>query len=96
MLVVIAGIRPFPPLSWLVELNAFLKGAWVTTPAHEPPFGHAEELRLAVFCKKTGIPGPGGHGASEGQKGLQGVSPQVRLIDFARANHASPLEPSTP
>jgi len=90
VLVVAAGIKPFPPLSWLVDLNGYLKGAWVTSPAHEPPFGHAEELKLAVFCKKTGIPAAQAEALLK-QKGLQGVSLQTPLIDIARANHTTPM-----
>ncbi len=90
VLVVIAGIRPFPPFSWLVDFNEFLKTSWVTSPAHEPPFGHAEELKLAVFCKKTGIPAPQAEALLK-QKGLQGVSLQTPLIDIARLNQTKPM-----
>ncbi len=90
VLVVIAGIRPFPPLSWLVDLNTYLKSSWVVTPAYEPPFGHAEELTLGVFCKKMRIPA---QPAAEllRQKGWQGVSLQARVVDIARLNRTAPM-----
>ncbi|MCF8032443.1 MAG: DUF4405 domain-containing protein [Desulfarculaceae bacterium] len=91
VLVVAAGIKPFPPLSWITELNAFLKDSWVTSPSHEPPFGHAEELKLTVFCKKMGIPLSAATNLLS-SRGLQGVSPQARLLDMARANRISPME----
>ncbi|MBU4567134.1 MAG: DUF4405 domain-containing protein [Desulfarculus sp.] len=90
VLVVAAGIRPFPPLSWLVDLNTYLKNYWVSTPAHEPPFGHAEELTLQVFCKKVGIPAAPAMALLK-QKGWQGVSPQARVIDIARLNRTAPM-----
>lgn len=90
VLVVAAGIRPFPPLSWLVDLNTYLKNSWVSTPAHEPPFGHAEELTLQVFCKKVGIPAAPAMALLK-QKGWQGVSPQARVIDIARLNRTAPM-----
>lgn len=90
-LVVAAGIKPFPPLSWITDLNAFLKDSWVTSPAYEPPFGHAEELRLSVFCKKVGLPAPAAVELLKA-KGMQGVSLQARVLDIARANRVSPME----
>ncbi|MCB2194053.1 MAG: DUF4405 domain-containing protein [Deltaproteobacteria bacterium] len=90
VLVVAAGIKPFPPLSWLVDLNAFLKAAWVTSPAHEPPFGHAEELTLKVFCKKMRIP-PATAVELLKQKGWQGIDLQSPVLDIARLNHTAPV-----
>ena len=90
ILVVAAGIRPFPPLSWLVDLSGNLKDAWVSSPAQEPPFGHAEELKLSVLCKKVGIPlTPAVQLLQE--KGFNGVDPQSRVIDIARLNRTSPM-----
>ena len=89
VLVVAAGIHPFPPLSWLVDLNTALKNSWVTTPAHEPPFGHAEELKLGVFCKKMRIPVDKAVELLT-QKGLKGVSLQAPVIDIARLNQTAP------
>ena len=89
LVVVIAGIKPFPPLSWLVDFNGYLKGIWVTTPAHEPPFGHAEELTLRVFFKKVGLPADRALALLK-EKGFKGVSPQATVIDIARLNQTSP------
>ncbi|MBU4278321.1 MAG: DUF4405 domain-containing protein [Proteobacteria bacterium] len=90
VLVVMAGIRPFPPLSWLVDLNVYLKNSWVSSPAHEPPFGHAEELKLTVFCNKMRIPTSQAVELLK-QKGWQGVDPQAPVIDIARLNRTAPM-----
>ena len=90
VLVVAAGIQPFPPFSWLVDLSAHLKNSWVTTPAHEPPFGHAEELKLTVFCKKMRIPADKAVELLT-KKGFKGVSLQAPVIDIARLNQTAPV-----
>ncbi|MCF8066298.1 MAG: DUF4405 domain-containing protein, partial [Desulfarculaceae bacterium] len=90
VVVVAAGIHPFPPFSWLVDLNTALKNSWVTSPAHEPPFGHAEELKLSVFCKKMRIPVDKAV-ALLTQKGFKGVSLQAPVIEIARRNQTSPV-----
>jgi hypothetical protein len=91
ILVVLAGIKPFPPLSWLLDLNGYLKASWVQSPAHEPPFGHAEELKLVVFCKKVGIP-PAEALALLKAKGMQGAAKDSTVLEIARRNRISPME----
>ena len=41
------SIGNVPPVSWVFDLNAAVKDAWVSSPELEPPFGHAEEVSLA-------------------------------------------------
>jgi hypothetical protein len=53
--IVVSSIRPFPPLSYLLDFNEWLKSTWVTEDNYEPPFGHAELMSLRVFCKKMDI-----------------------------------------
>lgn len=53
--IVVSSIWPFPPLSYLLDFNAWLKSTWVTEDAYEPPFGHAELMSLGVFCRKMDI-----------------------------------------
>ena len=48
----IAGV---PPLRYVFDLNDYVKEAWVKTPNHIPPFGHAELLSLAEFTRKMRI-----------------------------------------
>ncbi|KMY68527.1 hypothetical protein AAU61_02405 [Desulfocarbo indianensis] len=91
LLVVAAGVKPFPPLSWLLDFNAYLKAVWVQDPAYEPPFGHAEELKLSVFAKKVGIPLPQALAVLEA-KGVQDARPEATVLDIARRNQLSPME----
>jgi len=53
--IVVSSIWPFPPLSYLLDFNEWLKSTWVTEDAYEPPFGHAELMSLKVFCRKMDI-----------------------------------------
>ena len=55
VLIIIGSLWPFPPLSYLLDFNEWLKGTWVTQDDYEPPFGHAELMSLRVFCKKMDI-----------------------------------------
>jgi hypothetical protein len=54
--IVISGIWSLPPLVYVAELGESIKGAWITSPDLEPPYGHAELASLKVFCKKQQIP----------------------------------------
>jgi len=53
--VVIGAIYYIPPLKYFLDLNEYIKNAWVTNKEYEPPFGHAELLSLKTFCKKMKI-----------------------------------------
>lgn len=44
-----------PPFRQLVAWQESVKGLWLSDPAAEPPFGHAELLSLRVFAKRQGI-----------------------------------------
>lgn len=56
ILVVVSGLFNVPPLSYLLDLNAWAKDAWIVERAYEPPFGHAELLPLSSFAQKMDIP----------------------------------------
>jgi hypothetical protein len=53
--IIASGIWSLPPLIYVADLGEAIKGAWVTSPELEPPFGHAERVSLRTFCKKQGI-----------------------------------------
>jgi hypothetical protein len=53
--IIVAAIWPFPPLSYLLDFNDWIKTTWVAEEDYEPPFGHAELLSLATFSKKMDI-----------------------------------------
>lgn len=91
VLLTVSGILRLPPLSYLLVLNDRVKAAWVSSPAHEPPFGHAEEVSLAGLSRKLRFPLDRAQQVLKG-KGLRGVKPNAKLIDVARANGRSPME----
>ena len=91
LVLIVGGIWRLPPLSYLLDLNAVIKEAWIVEKDYEPPFGHAELLSFKVFCKKTDIRYD--QAAKElKDRGLKGVTPDTPLIDLAKANGLSPLE----
>lgn len=53
--IVLSSIFLLPPLSYLIDLNAWIKETWVARDDYEPPFGHAELLSLRVFARKMDI-----------------------------------------
>jgi Domain of unknown function (DUF4405) len=91
IVLVVGGIKPFPPVSYLLDFNNYIKDAWISEPDYDPPFGHAEELSLKVFCKKTGIPLNMAISELKGME-LKEVEPGNRLVDIARANKLSSLD----
>lgn len=54
-IVLLGGMFQIPPLKYLIDLNDYIKKAWVKSKEYEPPFGHAEEVSLRVFAKKMNI-----------------------------------------
>ena len=53
--VIVSSIWPFPPLSYLLDFNEWIKETWIVQDEYEPPFGHAELMSLNVFAEKMGI-----------------------------------------
>lgn len=51
---VVATLYPVPPFSSFLKMESTIKNSWVKKYG-EPPYGHAEESKLKVFCKKLGI-----------------------------------------
>jgi len=90
VLATVSGIYRLPPLSLLLDLNAAVKAAWVTSPDHEPPFGHAEELSLEVLCKKLGIPLDAARAALQA-RGHRIPSAGDSMQDLARVNGTTPM-----
>lgn len=52
LVLVFLSALDLPPASWIIRLNSDIKNAWVTEPALEPPFGHAEEASLAALARR--------------------------------------------
>ena len=55
VLVIFGSIYLWPPFNYLVDFGNHLKDSWILSPEYEPPFGHAEQLSLKSFAKKTNI-----------------------------------------
>lgn len=91
LLIVAGGIWRLPPLSYILDVDACIKDAWVVEKDYEPPFGHAELLSLSTFCKKTNIPLDAAVGLLA-DAGWKGVSPDRTLVEIARENDRSPLD----
>jgi len=90
LVIVASAVWKIPPLSYLLDLNAYVKELWVVHKDYEPPFGHAELLSLKVFCQKTNIPLDAAVAALK-EKKLSAVEPDRLLKDIARANDTSPM-----
>ena len=90
LVIVASAIWKIPPLSYLLDLNAYVKELWVVHKDYEPPFGHTELLSLKVFCQKTNIPLEAAMAALKEQR-LAGVEADRLLKDIARANNTSPM-----
>lgn len=90
VLLVISGIVHLPPLSFLLDLNAVVKDAWVGSKDEEPPFGHAELLAPEVFCAKVDIAYPEAKAVWEAA-GIVGLDSAESLDGLARMNDSSPI-----
>ena len=90
LLIVITAIAKLPPVTWVFDLNDRVKDAWVTSPEFEPPFGHAEELSLAVFARRQRMDLQAAM-AELRSKGVTFSGPEQKLIDIARANQTNPM-----
>jgi Domain of unknown function (DUF4405) len=83
--VLVSAIAQLPPVDWVFHLNDTVKGAWVTSPEFEPPFGHAEELSLAGFALRQRMNLEAAV-AELRAKGVKFNSPRDKLKDIASAN----------
>lgn len=91
LLFVVGSVGRIPPLSFVLDLNTYLKGIWNPTTALEPPFGHAEQLPLHLFFQKSGINGELAK-AELADRGIRLRSEKDSLEQIARANDTTPLE----
>ncbi|MFH1688058.1 MAG: DUF4405 domain-containing protein [bacterium] len=88
--VIVSSIWPFPPLSYLLDFNGWIKETWVVQDDYEPPFGHAELLSLRVFAKRMEI--DLGEATRElGANGIKFDSAEETLEDIGENNGTSPM-----
>lgn len=91
LLLAFGAIAAVPPFSHLFAFNAWVKEAWVAGPEHQPPFGHAEELSLAGFAKRTNMDLAAATAALEA-RGVAFAGPQDSLGAIAKANGLSAMD----
>lgn len=89
--IIVAAIWPFPPFSYLLDLNTWVKQAWVVEDEYEPPFGHAELLSLETFAEKMDIDLPMAVEELR-SKGLAFDGPDETLEEIAKNNGVSPMD----
>jgi len=91
LVIIVTGIFALPPTQWIMDLGGQIKDMWVTAPQFEPPFGHAEELSLAGFCRRMYIDLAGAQQALD-QAGIAVDSHQQSLAEIALANGTRPMD----
>ncbi len=79
-----------PPASWVIDWNSRIKGAWVTSPELEPPFGHAEAVPMTVLAMRLNLDLEPALAALDAQ-GIRFESERDSLETIARANGTTPM-----
>jgi hypothetical protein len=89
--VIVSSIWPFPPLSYLLDFNEWVRETWVSQDDYEPPFGHAELLSLKAFTNKMDI----NLGEATRELKARGIvleSTDQTLEEIAEHNNVSPMD----
>lgn len=81
-------VTGLPPVSYIQDLNHRIKEAGETQRGN-PPYGHAEESSLVVFCQRTGQDLETAL-ASLAQAGYKVASPEDTLSAISQANGVTP------
>lgn len=89
MFCTVGGIYKTPPLSYVLEMNEFIKDSWIKTPDDEPVISHAELLPLNNFLKKMDIELEPAL-AELKKQGIIVSGPEQKLLDISRNNGKSP------
>ncbi len=90
MLIFVASAFNIPPASWVIDLNGWAKGTWVTSPESEPPYGHAEEASLAGISRKMDFDINKVTTALDA-KGIEFTGIKDTLDNIARNNNTTPM-----
>ncbi|MDX9714902.1 MAG: DUF4405 domain-containing protein [Dissulfurispiraceae bacterium] len=80
-----------PPFSYVIDFSEYLKMAWVTSSEYEPPFGHAEELSLKAFTRRTNIDLQSAMDELR-KSGIKFDNSSESLQSIARANNKNAME----
>ncbi len=87
----IGGIYKTPPLSYILDLNEYVKDSWVKTEEDEPVISHAELLPLKSFLQKVDIELEPAL-AELKKQGIAVSGPDQKLLDISRNNGTSPAK----
>lgn len=89
--VITSSILRLPPLSYVLDLNEYVKASWIVSKEYEPPFGHAELLSLSALCSKVRIPLK--EALHELQtRGVRVASAKQSVAEIAGSNDSSPMK----
>ena len=91
LIIVVGALYSIPPVSYLLDLNEFIKDSWIVSEDYEPPFGHAEELSLKTFSAKMNID-PGKAIDEFLTNGITFQSAEQSLLEIAEVNRISPMD----
>jgi hypothetical protein len=90
-LFLLSAIALLPPLSYVVDLGGMAKESWVISEEYEPPFGHAEETSLLIFCRRMNIDLEKTE-AELRANGISYESPRRTLKEIGEANGLSAMQ----
>lgn len=85
----VAGIYKTPPLSYILDLNEYVKESWIKTEEDEPVISHAELLPLKSLLRKVDIELEPAL-AELKKQGITISGPEEKLETIARNNNRSP------
>jgi hypothetical protein len=88
---IVSSVWPFPPLSYLLDFNTWLKDVWIVEDHYEPPFGHAELLSLKTFSTKMDIDLDKAVLELK-SNGIMFSGTDETLEDIARTNNTAPMD----
>ncbi|MEN8168535.1 MAG: DUF4405 domain-containing protein [Pseudomonadota bacterium] len=88
--ILLMSVYSIPPVSWVFDLNAAVKDAWVSSPELEPPFGHAEEISFKAIVRRMGLDQDKAVESLE-QAGIR-FAEDESLATIANANGMNPME----
>ena len=89
-LVAAGSVGEWLPFNLLIRSSNQLRNAWIVSTDYEPPFGHAEQISLKVFCQKQFID----LDAAIKELAKQGIfveDPMDSLLMIARWHKSSPM-----
>lgn len=91
VVIFVSGAFSLYPLHYVMEFGEYLKGMAVSSPDDEPPFGHAEEVPLASFCRKMDIDVSKAMTLLR-ENGIKIENKEKTLAEVAIENKTSPLD----